>query len=241
MIMGLDLEKLVQNLKASDLDDLMRIAKEMDWDALRSSSREPEWEVLKQSLGEGDLKEALSLLKEMDLEGLIESSKSSSMDRFKEGLKGLDLKKGTIALGLILMARKAVAEISGFEGREGEVKATAPEATRVTIESETREMEAISEDDKEKGEKVKYNLVGSSGSDKYHRPDCGLAKRISPKKSGLVFRHRGRRISGVQALRPLQPLLKYTYFSRPRRYTDLLLDLLHEHLLELGSSQRPNF
>ncbi len=181
MILELDLEKLVQNLKASDFDELMRMAKEMDWDALRSSSREPEWEELKQSLGERDLKETLSLLKEMDLERLIESSKSSSMDRFKEGLKGLDLKKGMIALGLILMARKALAEVGGFEDREEEAEETAPEATRLKIETGAGKMEATSQEEKEKGVGGKNHFVGSSGSDKYHRPDCGLAKKISPK------------------------------------------------------------
>ncbi len=182
MVSVLDLERLLQNLKDSDLDELVRIAKEMDWNALIYSSEEQEdWERLKQSLGEGDLRETISLLKGMDLEGLIDSSKSSSLDEFKERLKSLDLKKAMIALGLILMARKALAEVGGEDaGNEG-AEATSAEETKIRVEAKTVEMEAFPEDENEREEEDKDNFVGSNGSDKYHRPDCGLAKRISPK------------------------------------------------------------
>lgn len=182
MIPGLDLERFLQNLKDSDLDELLRIAKEMDWNALAYPSEEQEdWERLKQSLGEGDLRETISLLKGMDLEGLIDSSKSSSLDELKERLKSLDLKKAMIALGLILMAGKALAEVGGEDaGRNGGPEATSAEETKIRVETKTVEMEAVPGDEDD-GEEDKNIFVGSNGSDKYHRPDCGLAKRISPK------------------------------------------------------------
>ena len=148
MIRGLDLERLLQNLKASDLDELVRIAKEMDWDALTYSSEEREdWERLKQSLGEGDLRETISLLKGMDLEGLIESSKSSSLDELKERLKSLDLKKAMIVFGLILMARKALAEV-GFEvpERDKGPEATSTKETKLEVEAKTVAIEALSQE-----------------------------------------------------------------------------------------------
>jgi hypothetical protein len=185
MILGLDLERLLQNLKASDLDELVRIAKEMDWDALTYSSEEREdWERMKQSLGEGDLRETISLLKGMDLKELIESSKSPSLDELKERLKSLDLKKAMIVFGLILMARKALTEVGGEvpEGDEGP-KTISPEETEVEVEAEaeakTVEIEAFPQEENEmEEEEGENNFVGSHGSDRYHRPDCGLAERI---------------------------------------------------------------
>lgn len=172
MILGLDLEKLRQNLETLDFDELMRIAKEMDWKEL-ASSRESDWEELKQSLGEGDLKEVILILKEMDREELIEGSKLSSPDKLKNRLKGHDLKRAMMALGLILVARKAVERVGGMvEGREEEPETTYSEET--SVEVETEEEKVVEE------EMVKDDFVGSSSSDKFHRPECGLAKRISP-------------------------------------------------------------
>jgi hypothetical protein len=185
MILGLDLERLLQNLKASDLDELVRIAKEMDWDALTYSSEEREdWERMKQSLGEGDLSETISLLKGMDLKELIESSKSPSLDELKERLKSLDLKKAMIVFGLILMARKALTEVGGeVPERDKEPKTTSPEETEVEVEVEAKTVaiEAFPQEENEmEEEEGENNFVGSHGSDRYHRPDCGLAERILP-------------------------------------------------------------
>ncbi len=169
MILGLDLEKLRQNLETLDFDELVRIAKEMDWEELASSSRKSDWEELKQSLSEGDLKEAILILKEIDREELIEGSKRTSLDQLKNRLKGFDLKRAMMALGLILMARKAVEGLGGVvEGQEEEPETVSSEETSVEVETESEEV-------------VKDNFVGSSSSDKFHRPECGLAKKISPK------------------------------------------------------------
>lgn len=174
MVLGLDLGKLKESLEALEIADLLEMAEEMDWTALSSSSGGSDLEELKRSLNEDDLVETLLLLKEMDLDALIESSRSSSIDELKRALKGVDLKKGVALLGLILMAKRGLEEL-GRRAEEGE--AGLPPSAKTEIEVEV-EGEAGGERDDE--------LVASAGSDKYHRLDCRLAARISPKNK-VVF------------------------------------------------------
>lgn len=154
MIFGENLGKLKENLENLDMNELIQVAKEMDWTALASFSRRSELEKLKRSLSEDDLSETLQLLKGMDLDKLIESSKSSGLDELKEFLKGVDLKKGMIALGLILLARRGLKQLGG-EARKGEVE---PEKTR----SGGTHIEIETENDSDS----EVDLIGSEGSDK---------------------------------------------------------------------------
>ena len=180
MVLGLDLGKLKESLEALEIADLLEMAEEMDWTALSSSPGRSDLEELKRSLNEDDLMETLLLLKEMDLDALIESSKSSSIDELKRALKGVDLKKGVALLGVILMAKRGL-EKFGRGAEEGEAEGEAGLSSSSKIEVEVKG-EGGSEGDEE--------LVGSEGSDKYHRLDCRLAARISPKNkvifSGVV-------------------------------------------------------
>ena len=182
MVLGLDLGKLKESLDALEIADLLEMAEEMDWTALSSSSGGSDLEELKRSLNEDDLAETLLLLKEMDLDALIESSRSSSIDELKRALKRVDLKKGVALLGLILMAKRGLEELGrraeeGASEVEGEDVAGHPPSAKTEIEVEI-EGEAGGEGDDE--------LVASAGSDKYHRLDCRLAARISPKNK-VVF------------------------------------------------------
>ncbi|MDF0590298.1 hypothetical protein [Candidatus Methanocrinis natronophilus] len=174
MVLGLDLGRLKESLKALDIADLVEMAEEMDWTALSSSPGRSDLEELKRSLNEDDLMETLLLLKEMDLDALIESSKSSTVDELKRALGGVDLKKGVAALGLILMVKRGLVEL-GQRGEDGEAEAGLSSSSKTEVEVE-REAE-----DGGKG-----GLVGSGGSDKYHRRDCRLASRISPKNK-VIF------------------------------------------------------
>jgi hypothetical protein len=180
MVLGLDLGKLKESLEDLDIADLLEMAEEMDWTALSSSSGGSDLEELKRSLNEDDLVETLLLLKEMDLDALIESSRSSSIDELKRALKGVDLKKGVALLGLILIAKRGLEKFGqraeeGASEVEGEDEAGLPSSSKIEVEVER---EADGEGDDE--------LVGSEGSDKYHRLDCRLAARISPKNK-VVF------------------------------------------------------
>jgi hypothetical protein len=174
MILGENLGKLKENLENLDINELMQMAKEMDWTALASLSRRSELEELKRSLNEDDLLETLKLLKGMDLDRLIESSKSSGREELTELLKGLDLKKGMVALGLILLARRGLKQLGGGAKKE-EVE---PEKTR----SGETHIEIKTKADVDSNDEI----IGSKGSDKYHRSDCHLAKRISP-ENRVVF------------------------------------------------------
>lgn len=178
MILGLDLGKLKESLEALDIADLLEMAEEMDWTALSSSSGGSDLEELKRSLNEDDLQETLLLLKEMDLDALIKSSKSSTIDELKRALKEVDLKKGVALLGLILMAKRGLEEF----GRRAEEGASEPEAGLPTSAKTEIEVEV----EREGGGEGDEGLVGSEGSDKYHRLDCRLAARISPKNK-VVF------------------------------------------------------
>ena len=180
MVLGLDLGRLKESLEALEIADLLEMAEEMDWTALSSSSGGSDLKELKRSLNEDDLMETLLLLKEMDLDALIESSKSSSIDELKRALKGVDLKKGVALLGVILMAKRGLEKFGrGAEEGEAEDEAGLPSSSKIEVEVEG---EGGGEGDEE--------LVGSEGSDKYHRLDCRLAARISPKNkvifSGVV-------------------------------------------------------
>ena len=184
MILGLDLGKLKESLEALDIADLLEMAEEMDWTALSSSPGRSDLEELKRSLNEDDLSETLLLLKEMDLDALIKSSRSSSIDELKRVLKGVDLKKGVALLGLILMAKRGLEEFGrrAEEGEaEGDGEAGLPPSAKTEMDVEV---------EREAGDEGDEGLVGSEGSDKYHRLDCRLAARISPKNkvafSGVV-------------------------------------------------------